>query len=78
MPSAFYENVSQMTGLELKQVRLYARCREMLGVQPGRYKTFGELNKHPACRGRGEHPAPFSISVLSVKQGKRVASVLVC
>ena len=51
--------------------------RDMLGVQPGRYKTFGELNKHVLQPAVAEVNAlaPFSISVLPVKQGKRVASV---
>jgi len=41
----------------------------MLGVQPGRYKTFGELNKHVLQPAVAEVNAlaPFSISVLPVK-----------
>jgi Initiator Rep protein, WH2/Initiator Replication protein, WH1 len=78
---SLYENVSQMTGLELKQSQSFTldEFRDMLGVQPGRYKTFGELNKHVLQPTVAEVNAlaPFSISVLPVKQGKRVASVLV-
>ena len=78
---SLYENVSQMTGLELKQSQFFTldEFRDMLGVQPGRYKTFGELNKHVLQPAVAEVNAlaPFSISVLPVKQGKRVASVLV-
>jgi plasmid replication initiation protein len=78
---SLYENVSQMTGLELKQSQTFTldEFRDMLGVQPGRYKTFGELNKHVLQPAVAEVNAlaPFSISVLPVKQGKRVASVLV-
>jgi plasmid replication initiation protein len=78
---SLYENVSQMTGLELKQSQSFTldEFRDMLGVQPGRYKTFGELNKHVLQPAVAEVNAlaPFSISVLPVKQGKRVASVLV-
>jgi len=78
---SLYENVSQMTGLELKQSHSFTldEFRDMLGVQPGRYKTFGELNKHVLQPAVAEVNAlaPFSISVLPVKQGKRVASVLV-
>lgn len=78
---SLYENVSQMTGLELKQSQSFTldEFRDMLGVQPGRYKTFGELNKHVLQPAVAEVNAlaPFSISVLRVKQGKRVASVLV-
>ena len=78
---SLYENVSQMTGLELKQSQGFSldELRDMLGVQPGQYKTFGELNKHVLQPAVAEVNAlaPFSISVLPVKQGKRVASVLV-
>jgi len=76
---SLYENVSQMTGLELKQFQSFSldEFRDMLGVQPGRYKTFGELNKHvvqPAVT-EVNALAPFTVSVLPVKQGKRVVSV---
>jgi len=78
---SLYENVSQMTGLELKQSQSFTldEFRDMLGVQPGRYKTFGELNKHVLQPAVAEVNAlaPFSISVLPVKQGKRVMSVRV-
>ena len=78
---SLYENVSQMTGLELKQSQSFTldEFRDMLGVQPGCYKTFGELNKHVLQPAVAEVNAlaPFSINVLPVKQGKRVASVLV-
>jgi plasmid replication initiation protein len=77
---SLYENVSQMTGLELKQAQGFSldELRDMLGVQPGQYKTFGELNKHVLQPAVAEVNAlaPFGISVLPVKQGKRVASVL--
>jgi hypothetical protein len=65
---SLYENVSQMN-----------EFRDMLGVQPGRYKTFGELNMHVLQPAVAEVNAlaPFTISVLPVKHGKRVASVLV-
>src|SRR5271166_5760896 len=78
---SLYENVSQMTGLELKQSQSFSldEFRDMLGVQPGRYKTFGELNKHVLQPAVAEVNAlaPFSISVLPIKRGKRVASVLI-
>ena len=78
---SLYENISQMTGLELKQSQSFTldEFRDMLGVQPGRYKTFGELNKHVLQPAVAEVNAlaPFSISVLPVKQGKRVTSVRV-
>jgi plasmid replication initiation protein len=76
---SLYENISQMTGLELKQSQSFTldEFRDMLGVQPGRYKTFGELNKHVLQPAVAEVNAlaPFSISALPVKQGKRVTSV---
>src|SRR5208282_2935837 len=76
---SLYENVSQMTGLDLKQFQAFSldEFRDMLGVQPGRYKTFGELNKHvvqPAVT-EVNALAPFTVSVLPLKQGKRVVSV---
>jgi plasmid replication initiation protein len=78
---SLYENVSQMSGLELKRSQTFTLddFRDMLGVQPGRYKTFGELNKHVLKPAVDEVNAlaPFSLSVLPVKQGKRVVSVLI-
>src|SRR5271166_887391 len=78
---SLYENVSQMTGLELKQSQSFTldEFRDMLGVQPGRYKTFGELNKHVLQPAVAEVNAlaPFYLNVLPIKQGKRVASVMV-
>lgn len=78
---SLYENLSQMAGLGHKQGHSYSldEFREMLGVQPGRYKTFGELNKHVIKPAVDEVNAlaTFSIGVLPVKLGKRVASVQV-
>ncbi|MEL5850222.1 MAG: replication initiation protein, partial [Candidatus Igneacidithiobacillus chanchocoensis] len=44
-----------------------------------RYKTFGELNKHVLKPTVAEINAiaPFNVSVLPVKQGKRVAAIKV-
>ena len=50
-----------------------------MGVPPGRYKTFGELNKHvikPAVE-EVNALAPFGISILPIKQGKRVVQIKV-
>ncbi len=78
---SLYENIAQMSGLELKQTQTFSldAFREMLGVQPGRYKAFGELNKHVITPAVAEVNAlaSFSLSLLPVKQGKRVASVMV-
>ncbi len=78
---SLYENISQMTGLELKQFHTFSldAFREMLGVQPGRYKAFGELKKHVITPAANEVNAlaSFSLSILPVKQGKRVTAVMV-
>lgn len=78
---SLYENISQMSGLETKQSQNFTldEFRDMLGVQPGRYKSFGELNKHVIKPATDEVNAlaAFNLSLVPVKQGKRVASVLV-
>jgi hypothetical protein len=52
--------------------------RELLGVPPGRYKAFGELNKHVIKPAVDEVNAlaPFSVSVGPKKQGKRHRQVV--
>ncbi|TXM96404.1 replication initiation protein [Methylobacterium sp. WL64] len=76
---SLYENVAQLTGLGLKQMHQFTldEFREMLGVMPGKYKTFGELNKHVVKPAVDEINAlaAFNVYVLPVKQGKRVAAV---
>ena len=52
---SLYENIAQMVNLEYKQFHAYslAEFRELMGVQDGQYKTFGDFNKHvlkPAVR----------------------------
>jgi len=78
---SLYENIAQWTGLDLKQSHQFSldEFRDMLGVMPGKYKTFGELNKHVIKPAVDEINAlaAFSISILPVKQGKRVASIMV-
>jgi len=51
--------------------------RELLGVPPGRYRTFGELNKHVLKPAVAEVNAlaPFGLSVLPIKEGKRVVKI---
>ena len=48
-------------------------------MPPGRYKTFGELNKHVIKPAVAEVNAlaPFGVSVLPIKQGKKVVKVTV-
>lgn len=78
---SLYENLSQFSNLTHKTFVEYGldEFRLMLGVQGGRYKTFGELNKHVLKPAVAEVTAlaPFGITVLPVKQGKKVVSVKV-
>jgi hypothetical protein len=73
---SLYENIAQMVNLDRKQL---AEFRELMGVQDGQYKTFGEFNKHvlkPAVM-EINALAAFTIGVLPVKKGKRVEQILV-
>ena len=78
---SLYENLAQLANLSHKTYQEYTldEFRGLLGVPPGRYKTFGELNKHVLKPAVSEINAiaPFGISVLPVKEGKRVASIKV-
>lgn len=78
---SLYENLAQLANLSIKTMHQYSleEFRELLGVPPGRYKTFGELNKHVIKPTVDEVNAiaPFSLTLLPVKQGKRVASIKV-
>jgi hypothetical protein len=76
---SLYENVSQLVNLNKKSVQIYTleQFREMIGVQPGRYKTFGELNKHvlkPAIE-EINALAGFTMHCLPVKKGKKVTEI---
>ena len=78
---SLYENIAQMVNLDHKQFHTYslAEFRELMGVQDGQYKTFGEFNKHvlkPAVM-EINALAAFEISVLPIKEGKRVAQLMV-
>jgi hypothetical protein len=78
---SLYENIAQKVNLGRKQFHTYslAEFRELMGVQDGQYKTFGEFNKHvlkPAVM-EINALAAFTIGVLPVKQGKRVVQVSV-
>lgn len=76
---SLYENAAQFANLEFKSFADYTldEFRDMLGVLPGQYKTFGELNKHVLKPVLTEVNAlaPFSMSVLPTKQGKKVTGI---
>lgn len=78
---SLYENAAQFVNLSHKSQVQYTleEFREVLGVQTGQYKTFGELNKHVLKPAVAEINAlaPFMLAVLPVKQGKKVVSVKV-
>jgi plasmid replication initiation protein len=78
---SLYENLAQCVNLSMKQHQEYTldEFRELLGVPPGRYKAFGELNKHVIKPAVDEVNAlaPFSVSVGPKKQGKKVVKVTV-
>jgi len=78
---SLYENIAQMVNLDWKQSHTWplAVFRELMGVQDGQYKTFGEFNKHVLKPAAVEINAlaPFSINFLPVKEGKRVVHILV-
>lgn len=78
---SLYENLAQLANLTMKTSQDYTldEFRELLGVPPGRYGAFGALNKHvlkPVVQ-EVNAIAPFVLSVLPIKQGKKVAHVKV-
>lgn len=78
---SLYENIAQMVNLDKKFNHSYSldEFRDLIGVHEGRYKTFGEFNKHvlkPAVM-EINALAPFGLSVLPVKHGKRVIQIKV-
>src|SRR4051794_28260803 len=78
---SLYENLAQVASLSKKIYQDYTlgEFRDLLGVPPGRYKAFGELNKHVIKPAVAEVNAlaPFGVAVTPVKQGKRVAQIRV-
>jgi hypothetical protein len=78
---SLYENLAQHVNLTNKTFQTYSldEFRDLLGIPPGRYKTFGELNKHVLKPAVAEVNAlaPFAISVLPVKRGKKVVEIRV-
>lgn len=78
---SLYENMAQFANLTMKVHQDYALddFRTLLGVTPGRYKTFGELNKHVIKPAIDEVNAlaPFGVSIVPIKQGKKVVQIRV-
>lgn len=78
---SLYENASQWAGLGRKTWHDLSldEFRAMLGVEPGKYGAFGALNKHVLKPVLMEINAlaPFNMSVLPVKEGKKVARLRV-
>jgi Initiator Replication protein len=76
---SLYENLAQYINLLKKTNQVYSldAFRDLLGVPPGRYKTFGELNKHVLKPALAEVNAlaPFKVRVVPVKQGKKVVEI---
>jgi hypothetical protein len=76
---SLYENSAQFVNLAYKTTQEFSldSFRAMLGVPEGKYPAFGEFNKHVLKPAVAEVNAlaPFSLSVLPVKQGKRVVSI---
>lgn len=78
---SLYENASQWAGLGRKTFHDLSleEFRAMLGVEEGKYPAFGALNKHVLKPVLMEINAlaPFNLSVLPVKEGKKVARLRV-
>lgn len=78
---SLYENVAQWAGLKHKtfQDLTLDQFRELLGVEDGKYSAFGALNKHVIKYVVMELNAlaPFSITILPVKTGKKVTHIRV-
>lgn len=78
---SLYENVSQYVNLSYKttiEIRL-EDFRQMLGVAENKYPAFGEFNKHVLKPAVAEVNAlaSFNMTVVPVKQGKKVVKVAV-
>ena len=76
---SLYENLAQFVNLDYKTSAEYslADFRLMMGVPPSRYKSFGEFNKHVLKPAVAEINglAPFGVSVLPIKEGKKVVRI---
>jgi Initiator Replication protein len=78
---SLYENIAQVVGLKNKTFRDFDldEFRDLLGVKPGRYRRFGEFNKHVVKPAFAEINAlaPFNVAIMPIKRGKKVARVRV-
>lgn len=78
---SLYENVAQWTGLSKKVFQDFTldEFRERIGVEEGKYPAFGALNKHVIKPVTMEINAlaPFNVSILPIKTGKRVTQIRV-
>lgn len=76
---SLYENLAQFANLNYKTSAEYtvADFRQLMGVPPDRYKSFGEFNKHVLKPAIAEINvlAPFGVTVLPVKEGKKVVKI---
>lgn len=76
---SLYENLAQFTSLKYKTSAEYSLSdfRLLMGVPPERYKSFGEFNKHVLKPAVAEINAlaPFGVTVLPVKEGKKVVRI---
>lgn len=76
---SLYENTSQYVNLSYKTMLDLSLddFRTMLGVADDKYPAFGDLNKHVIKPAVAEINAlaPFGLSLLPIKQGKKVVSV---
>lgn len=74
-----YENASQWSNLSHKFTQEFSldEFRSLLGVEDGKYSAFGALNKHVLKPAVDEINAlaPFNISLVPRKTGKRVTSI---
>ncbi|MEE7442685.1 replication initiation protein, partial [Methylobacterium oryzae] len=76
---SLYENVSQFVNLTYKSSQDFTldEFRNMLGVPEDKYPAFGEFNKHVLKPAVAEINAlaAFNLTVLPVKEGKKVVRV---
>mmetsp|Transcript_27251 Transcript_27251/g.49899 ORF Transcript_27251/g.49899 Transcript_27251/m.49899 type:complete len:297 (-) Transcript_27251:1414-2304(-) len=76
---SLYENASQWLNLDHKSHEDFSldEFRNTLGVEDGKYVAFGALNKHVIKPTVDEINAlaPFNISVIPVKEGRKVARI---
>jgi len=78
---SFYEHLAQWSNLDYKSTQQFTleQFRQVMGVEEGKYATFGGLNKHIFKKSMDEINAlaPFNVSVTPIKTGKRVTDVMV-